>query len=222
MRTRHNPKDSKESRHDLDPTCTNRPRRPLPQSAPRGWQPTSFRDCSVYLDTSCTEKERTLSRQHCSISNTPIENLAAGTNWSHQYSNAQERKEHYTHETPRSENPSVNWATDSDPKKINRPLASNRRESSSRNRSHRALRRCSTEKYHHEYRTFRNDIRPPARIPATGDDRLRCRGGSINTPRCSSHCYDHAGITESQTPRSGFLSNSTDHDTHLIHKGLRS
>ncbi len=222
MRTRHNPEDSKESRHDLDPTCTNRPRRPLPQSAPCGWQPTSFRDCSVYLDTSCTEKERTLFEQRCSITNTSIENLAAGTNWSHQYANAQDRKEQRTYETPCSENPSVNWATDSDPKKIHRSLASNRRESSSRNRSHRALRRCSTEKHSQQYRAFRYDIRPPARIPATGDDRLRCRGGSINAQRCSSHCHDHAGITESQTPRPGFLSYTTGHDTHPIHKGLRS
>ena len=221
MRTRHILEDSKESRHDHDPTCTNRPWRPLPQSAPCGWHQTSFRDRSIYMEHTTQEEHPTTFKRFCSFPNSSFENLAVGKDWPNTQRDPSDPTEPHLHTSNRSQRTSSNWPTNTVSKKSSNPFTANRSKPTAWYRSPRNFPRSGTYERDRTHSNHQSELRPPARIPSIGDDRLRCEGGSINPQRCPTRRNHHASVTTRQTSWTRIFSNPTDHHTYPIHKGLR-
>ena len=221
MRTRHILEDSKESRHDHDPTCTNRPWRPLPQSAPCGWHQTSFRDRSVYMEHAKQEEHPTAFKRFCSFTSSSFENLAVGKDWPNPQRDSSHPTQPHVHTSKGSQRTSSNWPTNTVSKKSINPFTTNRGKPNARYRSSGNFPRCSTHERSRSISNHQSELRPPARIPSIGVDRLRCDGGSTNARRCTAYRNHHAGLPTRQATWPGLFRNPTDHHTYPIHKGLR-
>ena len=222
MRTRDILEDSKESRHDHDSTRTNRPRRPLSQSAPCGWQKTSFRYSSIYMEHIGHEHTATSQKGFCPHETSPLENMASGKDWGHKLRTQGLPTRAFPSTSSRCQRISSHGPTNTFSEEAMHAFNTNRSEPTLGYRSIRTIQRCCTKKCitrpeHHQYK-----LRPPARISSIGVDRLRCEGGEINPQRCTSHCNHNAGITTCQASWARYLHSSANYQQHSIHKGLRS